>query len=87
MLLHLLEFKSTATLVKEPSGSPSTSWDFKPRYVSFNYLFHYSLKSPTREEDDKSLLVVVAVFYFFVSNILRIQIHSLIGIISNENTA
>ena len=34
----------------------------------------------------KVYLLVVVFFLFFVSNIPRIQVHSLIGIISNENT-
>ena len=41
---------------------------------SFNYLFHYFLKSPTRGEDDKSLSVMF--FYYFISFCFKNTAHT-----------
>ena len=39
------EFKFLATLVKQPTGSPSTSWDLNHFMFHLNYFFHYPWKS------------------------------------------
>ena len=44
------EFKFLATLVKQPTGSPPTSWDFEPFYVSFKLFLSLSLKKHKGEK-------------------------------------
>ena len=50
-VLSSSEFKSMATLVKKPTGSPPTSWDSYPCYVPFKFFVSSSLKNGIRGED------------------------------------
>ena len=56
------EFKFLATLVKQPTGSPPTSWDFEPFYVSFKLFLSLSLKKHKGEKTIKVLLLLLPTF-------------------------